>query len=80
MQIEHATLNNVNGKSFTIQMLRTTCPLCYRPVRFAIHEDDRFYREEAKHYKERCEVLAKENSNLNRQIHEILILKQKLKS
>ena len=28
------------------QMLRTTCPMCHKDVQFAVHQDDKLYKEE----------------------------------
>jgi len=47
--------DNGREENITFQVLETTCPLCKKPVRFALSPDDKQFEEEAKQYRRKAE-------------------------
>ena len=64
MEIIHAR-TDIRNSMATIQLLRLACPKCNEPVQYAICDDDRLYREDAKYYEARCEEMLKEIKRLH---------------
>ena len=71
MEIKHANYGYPNEMQ-TMQIMRTTCPLCHEAVQFAIHEDDRQYKDDAEYYEEQAIRWRKEVQRLNKLIDVIL--------
>lgn len=73
MEIKHMKFtDNLIPTEMTMQLMRTTCPLCHEAVQFALHNDDRLFEKDAEYYQERCEDLAKQVYQLNKTIQAIL--------
>lgn len=63
MEIEHARIDNTR---MTVQLIRSSCPMCRESVRFILPEKDRIYREDAEYYKKMCYKASEEIHRLEK--------------
>ncbi len=80
MEVKHAIYGDEYppNEMVTFQLLKLCCPKCKEPVQYAIQDDDRLYREDAKFWEKKCFQLSKEIKRLNETI-DLIVKANKLK-